>query len=163
MTGPLHPKTRFPDEAGEGWGTCRLCGGTPWYMVEVDFDSGSTIPTIGETLTGAESEHAGIVVSYYKTSGEWGTGTAAGTVEVSDCGDTVDGLAFNDNEILNGSVGGSDMMTVNGRGLEKGYGIIYPVSYLVFEDGHNYCKTHYNWRFGRKHREEIKIVVGGDE
>ena len=163
MAGPLHPKTRFPDVAGEGWGTCHLCGGNPWYMVEVNFDSGSTEPTVGETLTGAESEHSGIVVSYYKTTGEWGTGDAAGTVELSDCSNTMDGLAFNDNEILNGSVGGSNLLTADGRGLEKGYGILYPRSHLVFEDGHYFCKPHYNWRFDRKHREETKIITGGDE
>jgi hypothetical protein len=132
-------------------------------MVEVDFDSGSTVPSVGETLRGTESEHSGIVVSHHLASGAWGTGTATGTVELSDCTGAVDGLAFNDNEILNGTVGGSDMMTVNGRGLEKGYGIIYPVSHLIFEDGHYYCKPHHAWRFGRKHREEVKIIVGGDE
>jgi len=74
----------------------------------LNFDSGSVEPQIGETLTGATSGAVGKVISVTVTSGSWGGGDATGSIELGAC----DGR-FNDNEDVNGSVGGANMLTVN--------------------------------------------------
>jgi len=83
----------------------------------LSFDSGSVEPQVGETLTGATSGATGKVISVTVTSGSWGGGDAAGTIELGAC----DGR-FNDNEDVNGSVGGANMLTVNhpdtGQGVD---------------------------------------------
>jgi len=58
-------------------------GGQPFTggeIVEVNFNSGSVAPVIGEVLTGATSLMTGTVEGYYVTSGTFGDGNAAGKV-----------------------------------------------------------------------------------
>jgi len=72
------------------------------------FDSGSVEPVVGELLTGATSASVGKVISVTVTGGTWGGTNAAGTIELGACAGR-----FNDNEDINGSVGGANMLTVN--------------------------------------------------
>jgi len=74
----------------------------------LNFDSGSVEPQVGETLTGATSGAVGKVISVTVTGGTWGGGNAEGSIELGACAGR-----FNDNEGINGSMGGADMLTVN--------------------------------------------------
>lgn len=74
----------------------------------MNFDSGSVEPKVGEILTGATSFSSGKVVSVTKASGTWAGGDAAGSIELEEC----EGR-FNDNENINGSIGGLNILTVN--------------------------------------------------
>jgi len=74
----------------------------------LNFDSGSVEPQVGETLTGATSGAVGKVISVTVTGGTWGGGDAEGSIELGACAGR-----FNDNEDINGSVGGANMLTVN--------------------------------------------------
>jgi len=75
----------------------------------LNFDSGSVEPQVGETLTGATSGAVGKVISVTVTGGTWGGGNAAGSIELG----AVTGT-FQDNENVDGSVGGANMLTVDG-------------------------------------------------
>lgn len=75
----------------------------------LDFDSGSVEPQVGETLTGATSGAVGKVISVTVTGGTWGGGNAEGSIELG----AVTGT-FQDNENIDGSVGGANMLTVDG-------------------------------------------------
>ena len=75
----------------------------------LDFDSGSVVPVVGETLTGATSSATGKVIWVNVSGGTWGGGDAAGTVYLGDCSTG----CFNDDELITGSVGGVNIMTVN--------------------------------------------------
>ena len=69
----------------------------------IQFVSGSTEFTAGETITGADSGATATIVNWYEDSGTW-TGSAAGAVWVSPIsGD------FDNPEAVNGSVGGNGM------------------------------------------------------
>jgi len=74
----------------------------------LNFDSGSVEPQVGETLTGATSGAVGKVISVTVTGGTWGGGNAEGSIELGACSGR-----FNDNEDIDGSVGGANMLTVN--------------------------------------------------
>lgn len=74
----------------------------------MNYDSGSVAPVVGETLTGATSGAVGKVISYTLTGGTWGGGNAAGAITLGACNGR-----FNDNENINGSVGGANILTVN--------------------------------------------------
>jgi len=75
----------------------------------LNFDSGSVEPQVGETLTGATSGAVGKVISVTVTGGTWGGGDAAGSIELG----AVTGT-FQDNENVDGSVGGANILTVDG-------------------------------------------------
>jgi len=75
----------------------------------LNFDSGSVEPQVGETLTGATSGAVGKVISVTVTGGTWGGGDAEGSIELG----AVTGT-FQDNENVDGSVGGANMLTVDG-------------------------------------------------
>jgi hypothetical protein len=81
---------------------------TPVFTI--DFDSGSSEITVGETVTGATSGATGTVLAVELSSGSWEGGDAAGTIQIQD----MDGL-FEDNEELNGSVTGDDAATADGE------------------------------------------------
>lgn len=78
-------------------------------LATLTFDSGSVEPVVGETLTGATSGAVGKVITVTVTGGTWGGGNAAGTIELG----AVSGC-YQDNETVNGSVGGVNILTVNG-------------------------------------------------
>lgn len=75
------------------------------------FDSGgTTIPAIAATLVGASSAAEGVTITkIVLTSGTWAGGDAAGWVEFASITDG----PFTDNELINISGGGSNVMTVN--------------------------------------------------
>ena len=78
------------------------------YVGTMNFDSGSIEPKVNEILTGFTSESTAKVISVNKDSGTWAGGDAAGTITLKNC----DGC-FNDNEVIGGSEGGADILTVN--------------------------------------------------
>lgn len=73
---------------------------------QIDYNSGSTEFTVGETVTGASSGATGEVTHYTLTSGSWGGGDAAGVLYMKDRSGT-----FSNPEDLNGSTGGANMAT----------------------------------------------------
>ena len=81
---------------------------TPIFTI--DFDSGSSEITVGETVTGATSGATGTVLAVELSSGSWAGGDAAGTIQIQDA----DGL-FEDDEELDGSVAGDDAATADGE------------------------------------------------
>ena len=81
---------------------------TPVFTI--DFDSGSSEITVGETVTGATSGATGTVLAVELSSGSWAGGDAVGTIQIQD----MDGL-FVDNEELDGSVAGDDAASADGE------------------------------------------------
>ncbi|MFA5445888.1 MAG: DUF2341 domain-containing protein, partial [Bacteroidales bacterium] len=81
---------------------------TPIFTI--DFDSGSSEITVGETVTGATSGATGTVLAVELSSGSWEGGDAAGTIQIQDA----DGL-FVDNEELDGSVAGDSAASADGE------------------------------------------------
>ncbi len=78
------------------------------YIATMTFDSGSVEPQPNEILTGASTGTTATVISVTLASGAWASGTAAGTISLAFCDDR-----FYENENLNGSEGGSNILTVN--------------------------------------------------
>lgn len=78
------------------------------HLGTMTFDSGSVEPQVNEILTGATSAATAKVFSVDRTGGTWGGTNANGTIELRDCSG-----CFNDNEDINGSVGGANMLTVD--------------------------------------------------
>lgn len=77
-------------------------------MEAIIFSSGSTVPTAGETITGATSGKTCIYVSCYLTGGSWAGNDAAGTLYVH----TVSGAFQAEN--LNGSIALGNFATAAG-------------------------------------------------
>jgi len=137
---------------------------TQYTNVILKFDSGSVEPVAGETLTGATSAATGTVSEVELVSGTWAAGTAAG-YGYDDNGNSVDdgGFVFTDNELINGSTGGDDILTADGKGYEVGYGILYPQCDMTkAEDGKWYCLWHYRMHFDPQWRDEAVIDVSGE-
>jgi len=88
----------------------------------IHFDSGSTEPTVGETITGNTSGDIGTAAWWFKDAGTWAGGNADGYIVLSDA----DG-PFQDNEALNGSVAGNDFATADGT-AGGGVGLVYDYS-----------------------------------
>lgn len=78
------------------------------YIATMTFDSGSVEPQPNEILTGANTGTTATVISVALASGAWASGTATGTINLAFCDDR-----FYDNENLNGSEGGNNILTVN--------------------------------------------------
>lgn len=132
---------------------CVLCG-AKWTRVGLKFDTGATEPQADETLTGATSTDTGVVTEVILISGAW-DGTAAGYLEMkSEIGIDEDGHWGTDNENINGSVGGTSIIKVDGEGWQMINGILYPESRMIEVDGKWFCKGHYNFRHRRKKMDE---------
>lgn len=71
-------------------------------------DSGSTSPTVGETVTGATSGAVGKVMMMSDSAGDWGANTGTGNLYLGACLGR-----FQDNEDLDGSTSGANFCTVN--------------------------------------------------
>lgn len=71
-------------------------------------DSGSTSPTVGETVTGATSGATGKLIYMASSAGDWGANTGTGTIYMGSCTGR-----FQDNEDLDGSTSGANFCTVN--------------------------------------------------
>ena len=152
---------------GEAYYACSKCGPAYKYA-EVWFDSGSTAPTAGETLTGATSTDTGVVVDYQLYSGTFAGGDAEGVVTlktltgVSRDSDTLVETVFQDNENLNGDTAGDNCMTVDGTPQVQKYGRLYPESEIVEFRGVKLCKAHFNWRWDHKLADETQLIIDED-
>lgn len=158
------PPSMSPGEHSK-WKPCRLCT-TKWVTAELKFDSGSTVPTVGETLTGATSGDTGVVTEIETLlSGAWGDSDATGYLHV----DTLVGnddeqySIFEDDELINGSTAGSDCLTADGQGNVKIWAVMYPKRLMVKEEGHWYCLWHHKFRFSPRFRDREKLVVTEEE
>jgi len=150
--------SRYPAVMGQKWMACRMCGAyTKWLQLK--FDAGITEPTADETLTGATSGHTGVVENVTVVSGSWAANNAAGYVELSSpVGIDAETLqAFTDNETVNGSVGGTNMLTAEGAGNAKYWGILHPKSNMVEKDGGWYCKWHYKMKYGDEESDRATL------
>jgi len=146
----MKPKSPWPKSFHQRHLYCTTCSGDIYKTVELRFDSGSVLPVAGETLTGATSADTGVVVSVALESGTWAGGTAAGTVYLSSpTGIGEDGECFDDDETVNGSTGGTNILTANGDGITKSEGMPYPEGAGGYFEGRFYCSTHLNFMLGR--------------
>ena len=146
----LKPKSLWPKSLWQRHYYCARCGGEPVKTCELQFDSGSVLPVAGETLTGATSADTGVVVSVALESGTWAGGDAVGTVLMSSpAGEGDDGACFADNETVNGSTGGTNILTANNDGIIKTEGMPYPEGQTGIFEGKRYCTTHLNFMLGR--------------
>ena len=155
----------FPiTDRGEKWHTCAKCGGSKYNRIEVRFESGSTEPTEDETITTASGD-TGVVTDddIDLQSGTWAGGDAKGVFVIKNAtgvsADT-DGRKWGvDGETASGSVGGSNMFTLDGAGLEKTYGVMYPQSHLGFYKGRWYCLEHLRALINRSNLDDSKVTV----
>ena len=133
MTFYQHPDHKVYDRK---YRFCVRCGAS-YSDFEMDFESATAAPTVGETLTGATSSKTSTVASFTKASGEYAAGTARGNIVVtSPSGDYTDG------EKVNGSTGGAAFLTCRAY-IERKYGIRYPDSMLAQYNGKDYCLPHF--------------------
>jgi len=155
---PIKPRSPWPKPYHAKWKACSDCF-SRWVTCELKFNAGSTLPPVGETLTGGNSGHTGVVTEIETLlSGTWGGGDAAGYIHL----DTLSGLdeeqytIFEDEELITGSTGS---LTADGDGQVKIWSVLYPKELMVKEDGRWYCVWHHGWRFRPKHRDEEKIKI----
>ena len=134
-----------------------MCGGPQYKRIEVKFTSGSTEPEEDDTVTGAESEDTGVVSEVELVSGTWAGGDAAGYLEFDASTGVADRLWGTEDEILNAATAGDNFATMDGYGIEKTYGLMYPLSYLAKYEGHYYCKEHLPFRMIPKERAKQRI------
>lgn len=156
----IRPKSEWGKALSEKWGYCHFCDPV-WYRATLQFDSGDTEPTVGETLTGHDSDDTGVVTDSYLISGTYAGGDAVGWVEMSILTgqDLEQGTIFQDDEFVNGSTGGRNILTADGAGTVQRYGIPYPKKDLIKYRGRWMCRWHHNWYYKRKWDEENRINV----
>lgn len=141
--GLMKPKSPWPKSFGQRHYYCATCSGDLYKTVELQFDSGSVEPTEDETLTGATSGDTGVVDSVKLESGTWAGGDAVGTVYLtSPTGIGDDGECFEDDETVNGSTGGTNILTANGDGITKSDGMPWPEGETGLYKGQRYCAQH---------------------
>lgn len=104
-----------------------LSRGTPTENVSVD--SGSTLPVVGETLTGATSGALGKVISVINTGGNWGANTGTATLSMGACTGR-----FQNDEDLDGSAGGGNICTLNMPPTAAGVDLIRNGDFTADED-----------------------------
>lgn len=149
----------------EKWKPCRVCG-TKWMTAELKFDSGSTLPIVGEILTGATSGDTGVVTEVETLiSGAWADGDAAGYLHVDTLsGDDAEQYSiFSDDELINGSTAGSNCLAAEGQGNVKIWAILWPKRMLTKFRGQWYCPEHLGWKTRPKLRDEDRLVIKEDE
>lgn len=101
---------------------CRDVYGVADNQCTLGFDSGSVVPVVGEFLTGETSGDTGRVVSVTVTSGAWADGDAAGSIVLdTPVGISEDGALFINNELIDGSTGGTNILTADGAGVVHTY------------------------------------------
>jgi len=161
---PIFPRSTYPHGDHIGWDTCHLCG-NKFYRVELFFNSGSVEPQEDEVLTGATSAHTGTVEEVILEDGAWADGDAEGRVILTGATgmDLEDYTCFQADENVNGSVGGSNMLTLPYVGAVKMYAILHPKGSLIERDGDKYCSVCYAFRFGPKDRDETVMDIEEEE
>jgi hypothetical protein len=151
-------RSDFSRNEGAKWLECCKCGAKR-IKVLVHFDSGSVAPTVDETITGATSTDTFVVEGYTLISGTFAGGDAVGVIE----GKTPTGYddinleVFQNDEALNGSVGGADMATVNGIGAVQISGRLIPDSDIIEYGGKDYCRAHFRFMFEREWENDARI------
>jgi len=147
----IRPKSEWPANLSEKWKACYWCD-KKWFKAILNFDAGSVEPTDGETLTGATSGDTGVVDRTVLLTGSYAGGDAAGFVELTSPtgADSEQGTIFEDDELINGSTGGSGILTADGDGIYQQYGIIYPKKDMIFYRGMWICRWHFEWYAKRK-------------
>lgn len=155
-----NPRSSWPRSKWQPHYFCALCGGELVKTCELQFDSGSVEPVEDETLTGATSGDTGVVDSVTLESGTWAGGDAAGTVYLSSLtGISEDDELFEDNELITGSTGGVNIMTVNGDGIVKSNGLPYPAGETGLYKGKRYCTAHLAFKQGQD-KYNYKLNLG---
>ena len=149
---------------GEKMVSCRLCG-TEYTRVLVVFESGSVAPVEDEVLTGASSGATGVVTvfgaddrAYNLLSGTFAGGDAVGEVLLSSpTGANTSGWWGTKAEVLNGSVGGANIMTLTWEGIEQKFGIKYPLSWMEQYNDVWYCRPHAAFKQKTDALKEIEV------
>ena len=147
------------------WKACRLCT-TRWKTAELKFDAGSTLPVVGEILTGDDSGDTGVVTEIETLiSGAWDDDDAAGYLHM----DTLSGddpeqySIFTDGEAINGSTALDNCLAADGQGNVKIWAVLYPKRLMVKWRGHWYCQWHAPFRMRPILRDEEKLVITEEE
>lgn len=104
-----------------------LSRGTPAENVSVN--SGSTLPVVGETLTGDTSTAVGRVISITDTNAGWGGVNGEATLSLGACTGR-----FQDNETLTGSAAGANCCTLNMPPTAAGVDLVRNGSFTADED-----------------------------
>lgn len=142
----------------EKWYSCKKCGAFD-IKVDIPFTSGSVEPQEGEVLTGATSGETATVVSVSLSSGSWAGGDAAGWVLCSapSTWDFDTGHWGTEDEDINGSTGGNNILTVNGYGHIKKYGRLYRKGEIIESEWGNLCTAHYEARTRFKDLDAVEL------
>lgn len=154
------PSNRFSENQGEQWDSCIICGKS-YLFVELSFDSGSVEPQIGETLTGATTGCTGAVKRLHLLTGSWAGGDAAGYLYLENPTGWhwPHDICFDNDEDVNGSVGGTNILTCQGDGLLKRSGRLYQSGDIVEYQGKKYCRTHYHIYWDKRLSEKSRYDV----
>jgi len=121
---------------------------------QMHFNSGSTEPQAGETLTGADSGTTAVVSSVSVCSGSWANGDAAGTITFTSAGSD----QFTAGEQINGSVGGNNMLTCLAS-VQAGHGLLHPMSNMTKRDGKWWTSELYDWYYRKRDESDADIDV----
>jgi hypothetical protein len=151
-------RSDFTELQGDRYRHCHVCGPVT-YRAIIHFDSGSTAPTVGETVTGATSGHTGIIEFAQLTSGTYVGGDAAGVlILTSPTGHNHDSLRiFSEDENLSGSSSGDNFCDVDGTPTVNINGRLHPDWNLIEYRGLYYCKEHFEFMFRKEWEDEEKI------
>ena len=154
----MRPKSEWGKNLGEKWKHCWFCD-QKWLRAILHFDSGSVEPTVGETLTGVTSGDTGVVTGSDLILGTYAGGDAVGVVKMSTPTGyhSIQRTIFEDDEAINGSTGGSNMLTANKAGAVLQQGIIYPKKDMIKYKGKWMCRWHADWYIKSKVREENRM------
>lgn len=142
---------------GEKQHTCWLCGGPKYLRWELKFKLCSAEPQVDEVFTGATNEQTGVVVEVELLTGAYARSDAKGFIELSDVTGESENEVFEDGEIINGSDGGNNILTVDGYCTRKAYGLMYPLSHLTKWRGRWYCDAHLEYKMKPDLRKEERI------
>lgn len=159
MTLDLPGANKFRDNKGSKWYDCVSCGVEDKRVI-LKFISGSVEPTDGETLTGATSGDTGEVDDVDLVSGTYAGGDAAGYIELINYtgADEEAGRAFAADESINGSTGGSGMLTVDEyQPWINVTGKKYRESDTVMYQGKRYCRAHYKSFIEKEKLDDVRL------
>jgi hypothetical protein len=141
---------RWKGHSGQGgvrYRPCWFCSANVYNRIEFRFKSGSTEPEASQVLEeSGDSTVGGTYDTHVLQSGSWAGGDAAGVMKLKDAigvtGDTDGNQWGTDSSAIDTSTGGSDFMTMDGKGQQKTYGVLYKESGMGKYKGHWYCNAH---------------------
>ncbi len=152
---------RKEDDHGYAWSECCLCGSLS-YRASASFKTGTSEPTVGETLTGGTSGRTGVVETVFLTDGTWAGGDAVGVVQMtSPTGyDSMDLILFDDGEPVTGSLGAS--FVADGNGSVSVTGRQYHRGQVVTYNGKQYCRPHFEYMWKKRLMSDAHIDINED-